>query len=219
MQVYVIFDGQQHGPFELDELRRMPVTPHTPIWYAGLPDWTAAGEASATRVLFETPHASASYPDPSQTAPVDDLPEPPYPIEGCDPLPEPPYPIEGEEQSTQGQPAPGQQPYGQQDGQHPYGYPGQQPYGQPVQGQYRRTPNSYMALAILMTIFCCLPFGIVACIKSANVSDCLAAGDYEGAERNSRSALTWVWVSLLGGVAFYIGLFILGMMMGAAASL
>ena len=69
-----------------------------------------------------------------------------------------------------------------------------------------------------MTIFCCLPFGIVACIKSANVSDRLAAGDYEGAERNSRSALTWVWVSLLGGVAFYIGLFILGIMMGAAAS-
>ena len=188
MQVYVIFDGQQHGPFELDELRRLPVTPHTPIWYAGLPDWTAAWEAPATRVLFETPHASAPYPDPSQTAPVDDLPEPPYPIEG-------------EEQPAQGQPAPGQQPYG---------YPGQ--------GQYRRTPNSYMALAILMTIFCCLPFGIVACIKSANVSDRLAAGDYEGAERNSRSALTWVWVSLLGGVAFYIGLFILGMMMGAAAS-
>ena len=101
MQVYVIFDGQQHGPFELDELRRLPVTPHTPIWYAGLPDWTAAGEAPATRVLFESPHASAPYPDPSQTAPVDDLPEPQDPIEG-------------EEQSAQGQPAPGQQPYTQQ---------------------------------------------------------------------------------------------------------
>ena len=32
MQVYVIFNGQQYGPYQMDELRRMPVTPQTPVW-------------------------------------------------------------------------------------------------------------------------------------------------------------------------------------------
>lgn len=184
MQVYVIFDGQQHGPFEMDELRRMPVTPQTPVWYQGLSDWTAAGEASATRFLFETPDAG-----PTQAACPDPLPDPPY--ADCGPLPEPPYLIEGA-----GEPA------------------------QPVAGDARpqHIPNSYMALSILLTILCCLPFGVVACIKSANVSECLEKGDYEGARRNSRAALTWVWVSLIGGVLFYFGVFIFGVSLGAAAN-
>ncbi|HEX3998914.1 MAG TPA: CD225/dispanin family protein [Pirellulales bacterium] len=48
-------------------------------------------------------------------------------------------------------------------------------------------PN-YLVPAILSTICCCLPFGIVAIVYAAKVNGKLAAGDYEGARRSSDSA-------------------------------
>lgn len=197
MQVYVIFNGQQYGPYQMDELRRMPVTPQTPVWYEGLPDWTEAGMAPATRFLFEAPQ-----PEPSQTACADPLPDPPY--ADCGPLPEPPY--------ADGNCGPLPDPPYPMDG------AGEPKQCGPENGRPRRDPSSYMAISILLTIFCCLPFGIVACIKSAGVSDCLAKGDYDGAWRNSRSALTWIWVSLICGVLCYVGLLIFGFSLGAAAA-
>lgn len=211
MQIFVIFDGRQFGPYTLDELRRQPITPHTPVWYAGLPDWISAGEAPATRALFEVPNV-----DPTTAPPCDELPDPPYPVEDGSELPEPPYPIENSDvQATDGDAAATQGPDGQN----------LDPQGLNSDGDnangvgYRRTPDSYMALSILMTVFCCLPFGIVACIKSANVSDCLAAGDYDGACRNSRAALAWIWVSLLSGLLFYLCFVFFGVSLGAAATL
>ena len=41
-------------------------------------------------------------------------------------------------------------------------------------------PN-YLVQAILVTIFCCLPFGIVAIVFAAQVNSALAAGNYEAA--------------------------------------
>ena len=42
--------------------------------------------------------------------------------------------------------------------------------------------NNNMVKAILVTIFCCLPLGIVAIIKASEVNGKLAAGDIEGAQ-------------------------------------
>lgn len=231
MQIFVIFDGRQFGPYTLDELRRQPITPHTPVWYAGLPDWISAGEAPATRVLFEVPNVEPTtappcdeLPDPPY--PVEDgtkLPDPPFPVEDSSELPEPPYPIENlDVQATDGDAAAKQGPDGQT--LDPQGFNGDDANANTNGananvGGYRRTPDSYMALSILMTVFCCLPFGIVACIKSANVSDCLAAGDYDGACRNSRAALAWIWVSLLSGLLFYFCFVFFGISLGAAATL
>jgi len=39
--------------------------------------------------------------------------------------------------------------------------------------------------AILCTLFCCLPFGIVAIVFAAQVDGKLAAGDYNGAVYSS----------------------------------
>ena len=44
-------------------------------------------------------------------------------------------------------------------------------------------PDSGMLLAILSTIFCCLPTGIVAIIKANKVDKLYYSGDYRGAER------------------------------------
>lgn len=95
-------------------------------------------------------------------------------------------------------------PYGQ-----PVGYyPAQQPYhGQPV-------PN-YLVQSILVTLFCCLPFGIVSIVYAAQVNTKLAAGDYAGAVDASQKAKTWSMWSFGIGLVFGLAYFAL-MILGAA---
>lgn len=54
---------------------------------------------------------------------------------------------------------------------------------------------SYLAQAILTTLCCCLPFGIVAIVFAAQVKSKISVGDYEGARRSSDSARMWCWIA------------------------
>ena len=72
-------------------------------------------------------------------------------------------------------------------------------------------PN-YLVQSILVTMCCCLPFGIVAIVYAAQVNGKLAAGDIAGAQDASRKAKMWSWVSfgiglLLVAVYLILGLF------------
>ena len=73
----------------------------------------------------------------------------------------------------------------------------------------QNVPN-YLPQAILSTIFCCLPFGIVAIVYAAQVNSKLAAGDYEGALSASKSAKLWTWVSFGSGLAVLLLYVIIG---------
>ena len=64
-------------------------------------------------------------------------------------------------------------------------------------------PN-HMAKAILVTIFCCLPTGIVAIVYASQVNTKIAQGDIRGAQAASQNAKTWIIVSLCIGLAFGI---------------
>lgn len=66
--------------------------------------------------------------------------------------------------------------------------------------QPAQVPN-YLVQAILTTLFCCLPTGIVAIVFASQVNNRLAAGDYPGALDSSRKAKTWSWVSFGLGIA------------------
>lgn len=57
-----------------------------------------------------------------------------------------------------------------------------------------RVPT-HLVPAILTTLFCCMPFGIVAIVFAAQVGSKQDAGDYDGARRASQSARTWCWVA------------------------
>jgi hypothetical protein len=79
------------------------------------------------------------------------------------------------------------------------GMPGQ--YGSAAaRGQ---VPN-YLVWAILVTLFCFLPTGIVAIVYASQVSSKLAAGDYAGAVESSNKAKTWSIVSAVVGVLFAV---------------
>ena len=75
---------------------------------------------------------------------------------------------------------------------------------------------TYLAQAILCTLFCCLPAGIPAIVYAAQVNSKLSAGDYAGAQLASKNAKTWVWVSF--GVGLAVALIYVVVFIGAAAS-
>lgn len=83
----------------------------------------------------------------------------------------------------------------------------------PIQRTYGQDVPSYLAHSILVTLFCCLPFGIVAIVYAAQVSGKLAIGDYAGALNSSNNAKKWCWISFgvaLAGLVIYILIGIFG---------
>ncbi|SRR5260370_1252070 len=69
-------------------------------------------------------------------------------------------------------------------------------------------PN-YLVQAILVTLCCCMPFGIVAIVYAAQVNGKLAAGDLAGAQEASRNAKMWSWIAFGCGLlvsVIYMGL-------------
>ena len=76
---------------------------------------------------------------------------------------------------------------------------------------------TYLVPAILVTVFCCLPFGIVSIVYAAQVNSKLDAGDVAGAMHASSNAKTWMWVAfgvgLFAGVGYALAM--LGLAFGA----
>ena len=100
--------------------------------------------------------------------------------------------------------------------------PPQPPYQQPApayapgygyQGAPPR-PDNYMVWAILATLFCCLPFGIVSIIYAAKVSGLYDSGNYDGALNASRKAKQWAIWSALSAVIFIVLYFFLIVLAG-----
>ena len=79
-----------------------------------------------------------------------------------------------------------------------------------------KVPN-YLVQSILVTLFCCLPFGIVAIVKASNVNSLVAAGNIAGAQEASAAAKKWCWIAFgLGIAAGIISLLLNGAAMFAA---
>lgn len=60
-------------------------------------------------------------------------------------------------------------------------------------------PNSYLALAILSTLFCCLPLGIVSIINASKVNSLFSSGDYQGAQEASDKAKKYATYGAIAG--------------------
>jgi hypothetical protein len=67
-------------------------------------------------------------------------------------------------------------------------------------------PKNWLVESILVTILCCLPFGIVGIINAAQVNSKYATGDYDGALNASKEAAKWTklgfWIGF-GLIALY----------------
>ena len=78
-------------------------------------------------------------------------------------------------------------------------------------------PPNHLVWAILTTLFCCLPFGIVSIVFAAQVNSKWAAGDVAGAHESSQKARRWAMVSAIVGIVV-IGLYLVVVLIGGLAS-
>ncbi len=71
---------------------------------------------------------------------------------------------------------------------------------------YESMPRTWFVESILVTIFCCLPFGIAGIVNASKVETRHRLGDYAGAKRSSEEAGKWTkigfWIAVAGFVIY-----------------
>jgi interferon-induced transmembrane protein len=68
-------------------------------------------------------------------------------------------------------------------------------------------PNNNLVWAILVTVFCCLPLGIVSIVKATQVSGLWAQGQYAEAQKAADDAKKWaMWGAIIGAVGIVLWL-------------
>lgn len=72
-------------------------------------------------------------------------------------------------------------------------------------------PDNYMLWAILCTILCCLPLGIVSIINAAKVDGLYRAGDYQGAQDAADNAKRYAQYGAACGLIVFVIYFFIGM--------
>lgn len=82
----------------------------------------------------------------------------------------------------------------------------------------QKPPKSWLVESILVTLFCCLPFGIAGIVNASKVESRFNAGDHAGAESASAAAKKWTMIGLIIGVVGVVG-YILLIVLGIAGGL
>lgn len=107
----------------------------------------------------------------------------------------------------------------QQQGYQNQGFQQQTYQANPINEGYSVPPSSNLIWAILTTIFCCLPFGIISIVYAAKVDSFWGAGQYAAAYDAASKSRKWaLWSAIIAVVCWvlYIGFFLL---LGLGASL
>jgi hypothetical protein len=108
------------------------------------------------------------------------------------------------------------------------GWQGQQPEWQGQQPgwsaqqagwQGAREPDNYLVWAILVTVLCCLPFGIVSIVNSTKVSSLWAQGRFAEAQAASNNAKKWAIIgAIVGAVVAVISVILYVVLIAFAVS-
>ena len=110
-------------------------------------------------------------------------------------------------------------PNNQQPPQYQQSYQPNYGYQQQPQSQRPVKPDNYLVWAILCTILCCLPFGIVSIVYAAKVDGLYSQGDYQAAQEASEKAKKWaMWGAIIGVAATIIVCVIYGIFFAYAVS-
>lgn len=79
----------------------------------------------------------------------------------------------------------------------------------PVPNPPTPKPSNFLVWAILSTIFCCMPFGIVSIVYASKVDGLWYACNYREAQEASSKAFTWFWWSFATGLILNIIILVL----------
>ncbi len=199
MEYFYIENNSQKGPLSVDLLITQ-IKPDTKVWCPGMSDWTSARdvpELALAMELNQPSQPSGEYPPGMGNAGQ---------YQGGNSN-SPQYQSPTQQASGWGQNVSG-------------GYPANTTYMQNgansngASGYDMRKPDNYLVWAILSTIMCCWPFGIVSIIKAAKVDSCWARGEFDEARKNSDDAKKWAIVSAVSALILYVVYFFV---VGAAA--
>lgn len=81
-----------------------------------------------------------------------------------------------------------------------------------------RPPKTWLVESILVTLFCCLPFGIAGIVNAAKVESRFYAGDIAGADRSSAEAKKWTTISFFIGISGAI-IYLIALIAGVASNI
>jgi len=97
------------------------------------------------------------------------------------------------------------------------GHPG---YGGPPSFGYGagQPPNNYLVWAILTTILCCLPLGVVSIVFSTQVNSKWAMGDAQGALKASSNARNFAIASAVAAVVLGVVWLFFAVLVGVSDS-
>lgn len=88
--------------------------------------------------------------------------------------------------------------------------PPQPPFSQPYaaapqqQSTFAVQPKTWLVESILVTLFCCLPFGIVGIVNACKVDTLFSAGQIQAAQKASAQAKKWTIISFFVGIAVIV---------------
>ena len=220
MQYWIIKDGESKGPFTLEELQAMGISQTTKIWCKGMDNWTKAGETDIADVLFahvvdeseersaesgvapecgersaESAEASESEEQSAESAEAPEQPRMTPPPYNPALYSQPPY-------MPQQPPMPGYRPQPSPQQIYNDGYRRGLEDGKKLDADTdtSKCPPSNMVWAVLATVFCCMPAGIVSIVYASRVSGLYHKGDFVGAKRASDRAAYWA----LGSAIFHM---------------
>lgn len=91
--------------------------------------------------------------------------------------------------------------------------PNEPVWSSPLSGTRPAMPQNHLVWAILTTILCCLPFGIVAIVYSCKVEPRYLAGEYASAQSAANTAKLWCWISfwcVLGPALIFLLILLVG---------
>ena len=80
-------------------------------------------------------------------------------------------------------------------------------------------PKNYLVESILVTIFCCLPFGIAGIVFAAQVNTKFDAGDFQGAEIASQNAKKWMKWGIISSIIVVLLYVLFAVLLGGTALL
>lgn len=177
---YAMIDGEQKGPFSLEELPAAGVRPSTYIWCSGMPDWQKAEENADVCRLFRNHLYDIMHPS-----------SPPSVINSED---KDKYKVQPD--NTEGSSTTRFDRFLQENGEGPL------PTLEEIENQKDTSspPASMIGYAWLVTILCFFPTGIVALIYAYKSKKEWSKGNNKMAHEYNRSAKMWT------GITFFLGL-------------
>ncbi len=182
-------DGVQEGPLTFEELKAKGLTRDAYVWREGLAEWVPVSSLAELTICL-LPAAEVSQPALSSAPEV---------------LPEASEASEVAEESVAAAVPPVLPP---DEAVAPAAAPAAAPVVLPAQQQpvpaqpEQELPPTNLVWAIITTVLCCVPCGVVAILYASKVSSALQSGDLAAARSASEKGAWWCIGGIVAGIVF-----------------